>query len=361
MLTRNPTSLREGNEGFRGGGRETAGAVGPKTPAKKTCDLRVAALRRFAVAITILNILGHTVFGFEPSWAQLVTADAAAIGLELLLEWIQARVEDRSPRFHGGFGVLVDFLLPAHITGVAVSMLLYANDRLLPFAFAAAVAVGSKAILTVATRNGRRHYMNPSNFGLAVTYLALSGEVATVVPYQYTEDLTGYGDWLLPLIVICTGSLLNARFTKRIPLILAWVAGFALQAAGRSLLLGASLIPTLAPMTGMAFLLFTFYMAPDPGTTPSAPRRQMVFGLGVALAYGVLISFHVPFTIFFALVPVCLFRGIAIYVGNRARAGAHVRDALGRGLAVPVYVRPEVLEGADYAAEPNVSAPMTTV
>ena len=28
-------------------------------------DLRLAALRRFAIAITLLNLLGHTFFGFE--------------------------------------------------------------------------------------------------------------------------------------------------------------------------------------------------------------------------------------------------------------------------------------------------------
>ena len=31
-------------------------------------DLRLAALRRFAIAITILNVLGHTVLGFEQAW-----------------------------------------------------------------------------------------------------------------------------------------------------------------------------------------------------------------------------------------------------------------------------------------------------
>jgi hypothetical protein len=29
---------------------------------------RLGGLRRFAVAITVLNILGHAFFGFEQSW-----------------------------------------------------------------------------------------------------------------------------------------------------------------------------------------------------------------------------------------------------------------------------------------------------
>ncbi|HBL25338.1 MAG TPA: enediyne biosynthesis protein UnbU, partial [Acidobacteria bacterium] len=32
-------------------------------------DLRLTALRRFAIAITTLNVLGHTVLGFEQAWA----------------------------------------------------------------------------------------------------------------------------------------------------------------------------------------------------------------------------------------------------------------------------------------------------
>ena len=35
-------------------------------------------------------------------------------------------------------------------------------------------------------------------------------------------------------------------------------------------------------MTGMAFLLFTFYMVTDPATTPRAPLPQFAFGVAVA-------------------------------------------------------------------------------
>src|SRR5262245_49654465 len=91
---------------------------------------RLGGLRRFAIAITVFNILGHTVFGFEQSLAQPVIALATAYSLELLLELIGAWSENRSPNFLGGFRNLVDFLLSAHISGLAVAMLLYANDRL---------------------------------------------------------------------------------------------------------------------------------------------------------------------------------------------------------------------------------------
>ena len=52
---------------------------------------RLGGLRRFAVAITVLNILGHTFFGFEQSFAQPLVALVSAYSTELLLEFIDAR------------------------------------------------------------------------------------------------------------------------------------------------------------------------------------------------------------------------------------------------------------------------------
>ena len=73
---------------------------------------------------------------------------------------------------------------------------------------------------------------------------------------------------------------MNTRFTGRVPLILGWLGGFVLQAALRSQIQGTPFVAALLPVTGMAFLLFTFYMVTDPATTPSAPLRQFAFGGG---------------------------------------------------------------------------------
>src|ERR1019366_1538523 len=80
---------------------------------------RLAGLRRFAIAITLLNILGHTVFGFEQSWAQPLVSLAAAYTMEIILEL--AGGKNRRPRTWLSKDT-IDFLLPAHITGLAVAM-----------------------------------------------------------------------------------------------------------------------------------------------------------------------------------------------------------------------------------------------
>ncbi|MEA2176105.1 MAG: enediyne biosynthesis protein, partial [Blastocatellia bacterium] len=60
---------------------------------------RLGGLRRFAFAITLLNILGHTVFGFEQSPAQPLVALGTAYAVEFLLEMVSAWSRQRKPKF----------------------------------------------------------------------------------------------------------------------------------------------------------------------------------------------------------------------------------------------------------------------
>lgn len=281
---------------------------------------RLGGLRRFAVAITILNILGHVFFGFEQSFAQPLVSLLAAYTTELLLEVVRSWSNSSRPRFAGGLVRFVDFLLPAHITGLAVAMLLYASDRLWPVAFAAAVSICSKEVFRLPNSQGARHFFNPSNFGITITLL-FWGWVGIAPPYHFTENLDGIGDWLVPAIIVCSGTFLNWRFTHRLPLIVAWVLGFAGQAVARSLIFGTPTLPALLPVTGVAFILFTFYMITDPATTPNGRRAQVCFGFSVAVVYGLLLTFHIVFGLFFALTIVCALRGLALHAQAWARAG----------------------------------------
>ncbi len=291
---------------------------------QKPRDVRLIALRRFAAAITLLNVLGHTFLGFEQAWAHPLAALATAYGIELFLGWLDARSRGERPAFAGSIRELFHFLLPAHITALACAMLLYPGDRLGPILFAVTVAIASKHLLRASVGKGRRrHFLNPSNAGITATLLAFPS-VAIAQPYMFTENLVGWQDWLLPAIIITSGSILNAKLTRRVPLILAWTGGFVLQALLRSLIGDTPLVACLLPMTGVAYLLFTFYMVTDPATTPFEPRRQVAFGLAVAGVYGALLAIHVVFTIFFALTIVCVARGIYLWAAAWTEARRRV-------------------------------------
>jgi hypothetical protein len=176
--------------------------------------------------------------------------------VEIGLEALGAKVEGRQPRFRGnGLRGLREFLYPAHITSLAMNMLLYVNDRLAVMLFGVVIAVGAKWVLR--TR----------------------------------------------------GSMLNGKLTGRMPLVLAWLTVFALQAIVRGLIFDTSIPGALAPMTGVAFVLYSNYMITDPGTSPSKPKVQMVFGGGVAALYAFFMIVHIAYGLFFATAAVCLIRG----------------------------------------------------
>jgi len=279
-------------------------------------DLRLPALRRFAIGITVLNVCGHAFLGFEQALAAPFTALLVAYGSETLLETVEAWRVGRPPRYRGGVRAAIDFLLSAHITALAVAMLLYAGDRLAPIAFGTVAAIASKYIFSFEIDGRRRHVFNPSNLGITSTLL-LFPSVGVAQPYMFTENISGGWDWFVPVVVVAVGSLLNLRFTRRLPMIASWLGAFVLQAGLRHLLFGGLFLPALNPMTGVAFLLFTFYMVTDPATTPSSKAGQVAFGMSVALLYGTLVVLHIVFGLFFALSLTCALRGVWLFLESR--------------------------------------------
>ncbi|MFJ2785893.1 enediyne biosynthesis protein [Streptomyces sp. NPDC093249] len=274
----------------------------------------VTALRRFAISITILNIAGYTLLGFEQPWLWPFIAVAVGYAVETVLEYVGARVEGRGPRYAGGGakGVL-EFLYPSHITALAVNMLLYVNDRLWVMVFGVVVAVATKWVLRAPVRGRQRHFMNPSNFGIAVVLL-LFPWASIAPPYQFTEYVDGPVDWIIPAVIVVLGTLINAKLTGRMWLIGGLLSVFVLQGVLRGVLFDTAIPPALGMMTGVAFVLFTNYMVTDPGTTPSRPVAQFAFGGGVALTYGVLTAAGIAYGLFFATAVVCLVRGCYLWL-----------------------------------------------
>lgn len=282
---------------------------GPAAPAAR--DPRYLALRNFALSISVFNVLGYTVLGFEQPWAFPLLAVGTAYAAELVLELVSAWSARRQPAFVGsGWRGLYVYLLPAHITALAVNMLLYTNDRFAAVAFGVVVAIGAKYVLRAPIDGRMRHFMNPSNFGITVTLLVFSSWIAIAPPYEFTENIPDVFRLFIPLVIATAGTVLNAQLTRKVPLIAGWVGSFVIQALLRHYIWDVALWPALAVVTGVAFVLFTNYMITDPATTPMSARAQFMFGSSVGIAYGILMVFNVVYTLFFALTAVCLARGL---------------------------------------------------
>lgn len=281
---------------------------------KRSALRRYFALWYFTTLLSVWNLIGHTSLGFEQSHLQPLVGLAAAISLQMLLEWIDASANGRQPRFAGSWGDFLNFLPPAIIPGLALTMLLYPNERLMPVLFGVAVAICSKVIFRAPVGDGKtQHIFNPSNLGIVATLL-LFPSIGVAPPYHFTENLTGMWHWVLPGIVLSTGIIVHGFFTGRLTLVLTWLIAFIIQGQVRSWYFGTSWIVPMTPMTSAAFMVFTLYMIPDPATTPVKPLRQVLFGIAIAAVYGLLLVNHIVYGLFIALVIVCGLRGVGLHI-----------------------------------------------
>jgi hypothetical protein len=280
---------------------------------KRSAIRRYFALWYFTGLLIVWNLLGHMFLGFEQSHIQPLVGLATAINLQFLLEWIDARASGRKLRFAGSWADLINFLPPAIIPGLAVTMLLYPNERLMPIIFGVGLSICSKVIFRAPVGDGKtQHIFNPSNLGIVATLL-LFPAIGVAPPYHFTENLTGMWHWALPGFVLATGLIVHGMFTGRLTLVLTWLVAFIIQGALRSWYFGTSWIVPLTPMTSAAFMVFTLYMIPDPATTPVKLLRQALFGTAIAAVYGVLLVEHVVYGLFIALAIVSAMRGVGLY------------------------------------------------
>jgi enediyne biosynthesis protein E5 len=280
---------------------------------KRSAIRRYFALWYFTILLVVWNVLGHLFLGFEQSHIQPLVGLATAISLQFLLEWIDARASERKPRFAGSWVDFINFLPPAIIPGLAVTMILFPNERLMPLVFGVGVAICSKVLFRAPVGDGKtQHIFNPSNIGIVATLL-LFPSIGVAPPYHFTENLTGMWHWAIPGLVIATGIVVHGLFTGRMLMVLTWLVAFVIQGQFRSWYFGTSWIAPLTPMTSAAFMVFTLYMIPDPATTPVKPLRQVLFSLAIAAVYGMLQVGHMVYGLFIALAIVAAIRATGLY------------------------------------------------
>lgn len=167
----------------------------------------------------------------------------------------------------------------ALISGLSLCLLLRTNS--LPLAaLTAAIAIASKFVLRV----GGKHVFNPTNFAL-VAMMLLTGAV-WVSPGQWGSPA------VFGFLLASAGGLVVNR-AARSDVTLAFLAGYAVLLAGRSLWLGEPLSIPLHRLESGALVLFAFFMVSDPKTTPDSRAGRILFAALVAAGAGA-----VQFTLF---------------------------------------------------------------
>ena len=197
------------------------------------------------------------------------------------------------------------------MTSITMSFLLYFNQRLWIMALSVALALGSKYVLRV-RRNGRfQHFMNPSNFGIAIVLITY--QWTGVLPWASPSTSTASGTGCCRSSSSCSAFRLNMLFTGRLPTVFTWLGTFILLGIVRAWILNTPIAAELVVLTGIPMVLFTLYMITDPQTSPSRLRSQIIFGAGIAFAYHVLLMMHVQYMMFYSVAAVCAIRGMCLF------------------------------------------------
>ena len=104
--------------------------------------------------------------------------------------------------------------------------------------------------------------------------------------------------------------------TKKVPLIVGWLGGFAIQAFVRHWIWDVSLFSALGAMTGIAFVLFTNYMITDPAPRRPRPATSSCSAPRSPWSTACMMLFNVVYTLFFATTVVCALRGLGWWVAH---------------------------------------------
>jgi len=228
-----------------------------------------------AAAQTLWMILGQTTYYFNRDPVQLAAALGTAVVLDFLLILVILR--------------RVTVPLSAYLTGLSIGILLESYDWRV-FAVASAWGISSKYLI----RDSKRHFFNPSNFGL-VTMLLLCPFAATIAPGSQWG-----ADYRVALVIVGLGLMMMKRL-RRLDLALAWMSGYVLLGLARMALGQGGLVFALGPMTGAEFALFTFVMLPDPKASPPSRRGRIIWGLSIAVVDGIMRYLEIRYSMFFSL------------------------------------------------------------
>ena len=174
------------------------------------------------------------------------------------------------------------------VSGLSLALLLNSGTKLLPFFLCGALAICSKYVV----QYKGKHFFNPTNFGVAI--LLLLG-IGSITPgYQWGGGTTAL--W----IALSMGGMTLFR-VKRLVLIFSFLGFFVLSATALILFFHETPSLTLGYMTGAPFQLFTFFMLPDPRTTPTKPAGQIAFAAAVVALDFVLRVFRADVSLFLSL------------------------------------------------------------
>jgi hypothetical protein len=241
-----------------------------------------------AAVILSLQVLGQTVFGFNVSIAQILTAIVTAGVLEVVITfWRRGAITWPASALLTGSSVA----LILRVTGTQHGQWWSLHGAWI-FAATAVVSVLSKYVIRV----GGRHVFNPSNIGLVLCFLVLGSSRVSPLDLWWARPGPGLA---LALAIIVIGGLIIA---SRLGMLRVAVAFWLTFAASMAVIATAGHAITtrwhvgsvhgglfwLVLVTSPEILVFLFFMITDPKTAPRGRVSLVIYGVSVAVVASLL-------------------------------------------------------------------------
>jgi Na+-translocating ferredoxin:NAD+ oxidoreductase RnfD subunit len=223
-------------------------------PPSFTIDPRYLIAGLITLVLIAAQVRYHMVGGYQ----RLAVALATCVATEAVLSWFVR-------------GKIVN-LQSAYISGLSLTLLIKPQGATLwPFVLGGFLAIASKYVLQY--RNN--HLWNPTNFAIVALLLAAPNRIS-VLSHQWGNDLaTNLVIWTFGLFIVWRVKVLHITLT--------YVASFLILNSLRAAMLGQSVLPEIAPITGPMYQLFVFFMVTDPRTVVKDRKWQLIVVMIIAL------------------------------------------------------------------------------
>lgn len=248
------------------------------------------------VLLGAYTLIGLMYLNFELTVLKLVIT----LGICIFLEWFFLYLK------HGK----ITLPYSAVITALGIALLLR-SDMVIPYVMASIVAIGLKHAL----RYHGDHIFNPSNSGIVA--------ISVLFPMTVATDPLQWGYYLWILAVMSLGGLYLVYKVHRLPLVLSFFFSFVAIQWIRLLIWPEVWNSHFSSFMWGGLFVFTFNMITDPKTSPRGVKRQIFFGITIALLAQIMIHMNIHGALFISLALICLGKFLLRWVQDRGMLKRH--------------------------------------
>ena len=267
----------------------------------KNPKLRLLALWYFTTLMIVWNILGHTYLGFEQSHAAVIVGIGAAIFMQFFLEWVDATAQEPRGALGRKLGKFFQRTSRRAHSGFRL------RDAALSERTALADYLCGRRVHRLKGSLPRARWRRPHATHFQSVKFRRCDDAGVVPASRFRAAVSIHRKHHRRLGLDSAGLHSVQRhhhprfFTGRLPLVAAWVIGFALQGQIRALPVGTPASGAVDADDQRGVHRVHALHGARSGDHAAQAVAAGAFGFAVAMVYGVIQMLHLVFGLFFAL------------------------------------------------------------